>query len=49
MKTKELGWEENQEIQTIGIDDSQGNIIVDQSQIMRIWKNYVTELHDQAN
>ena len=31
MKTKELGWKENQEIQNIGIEDSQGNRIVEQS------------------
>ena len=31
MKTKELGWKENQGIQNIGIEDSQGNRIVEQS------------------
>jgi len=31
MKTKELGWKENQGIQNIGIEDSQGNGIVEQS------------------
>ena len=30
MKTKELGWKETQGIQNIGIEDSQGNRIVDQ-------------------
>jgi len=29
MKTKELGWKETQEIQNMGIEDSQGNRIVD--------------------
>jgi len=31
MKTKELGWKETQGIQNIGIEDSQGNRIVEQS------------------
>jgi len=31
MKTKELGWKEMQGIQNIGIEDSQGNRIVQQS------------------
>ena len=31
MKTKELGWKETQGIQNIGIEDSQGNRIVQQS------------------
>ena len=49
MKTKELGWKETQGIQNIGIEDSQGNRIVDQSQVLKIWKNYVTELYDRTN
>jgi type I site-specific restriction endonuclease len=32
MKTKELDWKETQGIQNIGIEDSQGNRIVEQSQ-----------------
>jgi len=36
MKTKELGWKENQGIQNIGIEDSQGNRIVEQSQVLKI-------------
>jgi hypothetical protein len=35
MKTKELGWKENQGIQNSGIEDSQGNRIVDQSQVLK--------------
>jgi len=31
MKTKELGWKDTQGIQNIGIEDSQGNRIVEQS------------------
>ena len=49
MKTKELGWKDTQGIQNIGIEDSQGNIIVDQKQVLKIWENYVTELYDRPN
>ena len=47
MKTKELGWKENQGIQNTGIEDSQGNRIVEQSQVLKIWENYITELHNR--
>jgi len=47
MKTKELGWNETQGIQNIDIEDSQGNSIVDQSQVLKIWENYTTELYVQ--
>jgi len=36
MKKKELGWKETQGIQNIGIEDSQGNRIVDQKQVLKI-------------
>ena len=49
VKTKELGWNESQGIQNIGIEDSQGNRIVEQSQVLKIWQNYITELHDLLN
>jgi hypothetical protein len=49
MKTKELGWKETQGIQNIGIEDSQGNRKEEQSQVLKIWENYITELHDQPN
>ena len=49
MKTKELGWKENQGIQNIGIEDSQGNRVVEKSQVLKIWENYVTELYDRPN
>ena len=49
MKTKELGWKETQGIQNIGIEDSQGNRIVDEKQVLKIWENYVTELYDRPN
>ena len=49
MKTKELGWKETHGIQNIGIEDSQGNRIVDQRQVLQIWENCVTEIHDRTN
>ena len=42
MKTKELGWKEP-------IEDSQGNRVVEQSQVLKIWENYITELYDRPN
>ena len=36
-------------IQNIGIEDSQGNRIVDQKQVLKNWENYVTELYDRPN
>ena len=49
MKTKELGGKETQRIQNIGIKDSQGNRIVDQKEVLKIWENYVIELYDRPN
>jgi hypothetical protein len=49
MKTKELGLKENHGIQNIGIEDSPGNIIIDQRLVLQIWENYVTELDDRAD
>jgi len=49
MKTKELGWKDTQGIQNIGIEDFQGNRIVDQKKVLKIWENYVTELYDRPN
>ena len=49
MKTKRLSLKETQGIQNIGIEDSQGNRIVEQSQVLKIWENYITELHDRPN
>jgi hypothetical protein len=42
IKSKELGWKETQGIQNIGIEDSQGNKIIEQSQVLKIWENYIT-------
>jgi hypothetical protein len=36
MKTKELGWKVTQGNQTFGVEDSQGNRIVDQRQLLKI-------------
>jgi hypothetical protein len=49
MKTKGPGWKETQVIQNIGIEDSQGNRIVQQSEVLKIWENYITELHGRPN
>ena len=49
MKPKELGWKETKGIQNIGIEDSQGNRIVDQKEVLKIWENYLTELYDRPN
>ena len=49
MKTKERGWKETQGIQNIGIEDSQGNRIVQQNQVLKIWENYITELQGRPN
>jgi len=49
MKTKEIGLKETQGIQNIDTEDSQGNRIVEQSQVQKIWENYTTELYDQPN
>jgi hypothetical protein len=48
MKTKELGWNETQGIQSIGIEDSKRNR-VDQVQVLKVWENYITELYDRTN
>ena len=39
MKIEELGWKKTQGIQNIGIEDSQGNRIVDQRRVLKIWQN----------
>jgi hypothetical protein len=49
MKTKVLGWKEIHGFQNIGIEDSQGNVIVDQRQALKVWETYVAELYDLAN
>jgi hypothetical protein len=36
MKKKQLGWKDNQGVQNIGIEDSQGNRIAEQSQVLKI-------------
>jgi hypothetical protein len=49
MKTKELGRKENHGIQNIGMEDCQGNIIIDQRRVLQIWENYITELWNLSN
>jgi len=46
---EELSWKVNHRNRNAGIEESQGNIIVDQRKIMKIWENYITELYDRAN
>lgn len=46
---KELRCQENHGIQSVGIEDCQGNIIIDQRQVLKIGENYITELCDQAD
>ena len=36
-------------VKFIGIEDFQGNRIVDQRQVLKIWENYITELYDRPN
>jgi len=48
-KIKELGWKETLGIQNIGIEDSQRNRIVERSQVLKNWENYITELYDRRN
>jgi hypothetical protein len=31
------------------IEDSQGNRVVEQSQVLKIWENYITKLYDRTN
>ena len=49
LKTKELGWKENHEIQNTGTENSKRNIIEENSQILNIWENNITELYDHPN
>jgi hypothetical protein len=48
-KAKELGRKENNGIGTVDIEDSQGNMIVDEKQVLNIWEICVEELNGQAN
>jgi hypothetical protein len=49
IQTKELAWKETQGIQNIGIESCQRNRIIEQRQVLKIWENYITELHDRRN
>jgi hypothetical protein len=48
-KAKKLDRKENNGIRTAGIEDFQGNMIVDQKHVLNIWEIYVEELYDRAN
>ena len=41
--------ENHEGIQNFGIEASQGNIIVRQRQLLKVWENYITELYDRDN
>jgi hypothetical protein len=45
---KKLDRKENNVIRTIGIEDSQGNIIAEQKQVLQICQIYIEELYDRA-
>jgi len=51
IKIKELGWKETQGVQNIGIEDSQGNRIVDQRRVLKFGRimlqNYMIDLIDR--
>jgi hypothetical protein len=49
MKKNELGWEGNYGVQNIGVEDSPGKIISGQRPVLKIWKNYLTQLYERAN
>ena len=49
MKTKVLGWKETQGIQNTGFEVSQGNGILEKNQVLKIWQNCITELHELPN
>jgi hypothetical protein len=49
MKTNVLSWKETYGIQNTGIENFQGNRILVQIQMLNIWENYITEIHDRPN
>jgi hypothetical protein len=48
-KANVLDRKEHNGIRTVGIEDSQENMITDQKQVLKIWKIYVENLYDRAN
>jgi hypothetical protein len=48
-KAKEFDRKETNGIQTVGIENSQGNVIVDKKQVLKMWEIYVEELYDRDN
>jgi len=49
MKAKELGWKEAQRDYNIGIEEYQGNRMTEQSQVLKILENYITDVYDRPN
>jgi len=47
---REVQWKGQGEIRSGDYtEDFQGNRIVEQSQVLKIWENYTAELYDQPN
>jgi hypothetical protein len=49
LKRREIGRKENQGIQTITIEDSQGHTISYQRHLLKIWEPNITQLYDPNN
>jgi hypothetical protein len=48
-KAKELGLEENCGIKNIDVKDSEGQMIVDRRQVLKIWENYITKVYNKPD
>jgi hypothetical protein len=49
MKTNELGGLQDHRIEHTCIEDSRRNATVDHRQAVKIWDNYIAQLHDRPN
>jgi len=50
MNTKELGYKNIKSWNSkYLLEDFKGNTIVDNRQVLKIWKNYITKLYDRPN
>jgi hypothetical protein len=48
-RAKELNRKKNNGSRNVGIEDSQGNMIVEEKQVLKTWEIYVEEFYDRAN
>jgi hypothetical protein len=48
IQTKKLGWKENHGVKKFA-SQTYGNTVAGQRQVLKIWKNYITELYDPSN